>query len=169
MVERHRVEGDIFRHLKEEHGPTALTHRPYKGMATGFDFPGPTDYAQGMRTALEIARAAENVARDWARDARGAGSSWFDIANALGRMLPTLDEGEDPAIEAFTWVAPKPSMRFDRVVTTWRCESRDKRVSDTGPYESHPADNETGHAENCARHATDVAAWKRRTGWDDED
>lgn len=168
MVERHRVENDIFRHLRDEHGDAALTHRPYKGMATGLDFPGPADFLQGMETALRVARFAEGIARDWARDARGAGSSWTDVAEALGRMIP-VPEGEDPAIEAFVWVAPTPSMRFDRVTTSWRCESCDKRVTDNGPYDSHPADVESGHATDCARHATDVADWKRRTGWDDED
>lgn len=169
MPDKYKVERDIFRHLTDEHGNTAITHRPSKGFATGMDFPGPADFLQGMLTALQTARVAEGIARDWARDARGNGSSWLDIANALGRMLPTLDEGEDPAIEAFLWVAPRPSMRFDPVTTSWRCESCGQRVTDNGPYNSHPEDVETGHADDCARHRAEIAAWKRRNDWDDED
>lgn len=167
MVDRYRVEAEIFRHLRDEHGPGALTHRPSKGFATGMDFPGPADHLQGMRTALETARAAEGIARDWARDARGSGSSWNDVAEALGQMIQ-VTEGEDRAVEAFAWVAPRPSMRFDRVATTWRCESCDSRVTDRGPYEGNPVDDETGHGKDCSRHAAEVAAWKKRSGWDDE-
>lgn len=168
MVDKYKVERDIFRQLTDEHGPTAITNRPYKRFATGMDVTGPADYLQGMKTALQVARTAENIARDWARDARGNGSSWTDVAEALGRMIP-VPEGEDPAIEAFLWVAPAPSMRFDQITTSWRCESCDKRVTDNGPYNSHPADNEAGHTDDCARHAADIAAWKRWTGWDDDE
>jgi hypothetical protein len=32
-----------------------------------------------------------------------------------------------------------------------------------GPYESHPHDNETGHAGHCARHLAEVRARETRT------
>lgn len=168
MVDKYKVENEIFRHITDEHGPTALTHRASKGFATGMQFPGPVDFLQGMVIALQTARTAEGIARDWARDARGNGSSWDDVAEALGRMI-RVPEGEDPAIEAFVWVAPRPSMRSDPVRTSWRCESCDSRITDHGPYDNHPDEIETGHAEDCARHAADLADWRKRAGWDDED
>jgi hypothetical protein len=169
MVDRYKLEGEILRLLTDEHGPEARTRRPIRGIdgtATAFDHPVPADYLQGMRTALQTARMAEGIARDWAREARGAGRSWSDVAEVLGRMLP---DGEDPAIEAFVWVAPTPSMRFDRVTVGWRCSTCDQMITDHGPYESHPVDNESGHADGCARQAAEVAAWKIRAGWDDDE
>ncbi|HEX6336710.1 MAG TPA: hypothetical protein VFZ85_07135, partial [Jiangellaceae bacterium] len=47
----------------------------------------------------------------------------------------------------------------------WRCRACDRVISDRGPYESHPDDNQPGHAKDCSRLATELARW--RASWDD--
>jgi len=79
------------------------------------------------------------------------------------------DETNDPAADAFVWVAPRPSMRFDAVTTSWECSSCGQRVTDRGPYNGYPEDDESGHGADCARHAEDVRAYRSRSGWDDEE
>lgn len=42
----------------------------------------------------------------------------------------------------------------------WRCPACGRDIIDRGPYNSHPVDNEHGHAENCSRMAAEVAEWQ---------
>lgn len=120
--------------------------------------------------ALRTARLLEGNARqmkvDAAIAARGAGASWMTIAEYLG-LTDRDDEFDDPAVEAFLQIAPKPSMRYDTVLVRWTCTSCGQRVTDTGPYASHPADVEQGHADGCARFEADVEEHRRR--WDEDD
>jgi hypothetical protein len=39
-------------------------------------------------------------------------------------------------------------------------------VTDRGPYNSHPEDDVTGHAEGCTIFAAELAAWRERQGPD---
>lgn len=165
MVDHYKVKDAILRQLRDEHGEDALTQRPIKGTSTGLTHTEPTSYLTGMKTALQTARAAENLARDWARDARGNGKGWGDIADRVGQMIPHVYD--DAPIDAFLWVAPRPSMPHDAVSVGWRCESCAQWVTDHGPYNRHPADNETGHALDCARHNTEIAAYMAT--WDDDE
>lgn len=87
------------------------------------------------------------------------------MAQALGS---TLEDSDDPAVEAFRWVAPTPVHPFDRLSTSWACTSCGARVHDKGPFSGHPIDDEEGHDPGCARHVADIAAWRERTGWDGE-
>jgi hypothetical protein len=39
-------------------------------------------------------------------------------------------------------------------------------VTDRGPFESHPEDCESGHAEDCSQFAAELAAWQaERDAW----
>jgi hypothetical protein len=130
----------------------------------------------GVRAAIAVRNGGERLIRDWADKARAAGTSWDEIGEALG----LLQEGQSFSREeaAFEYVVdskPLPKNdtgewqpRYDQRNTYWSCGSCGQRIIDRGPYESHPDDNESGHAEGCERHAAEVAAWKVRTGWDDE-
>jgi hypothetical protein len=42
----------------------------------------------------------------------------------------------------------------------YTCPACAQAISGRGPYESHPEDNEQGHADGCARLAADAAAWQ---------
>lgn len=169
MVGAHEIKRAILAALREEHGPDAVTERPIGGSQIGIGSPGPTDLLKGAEEAIRTANVAMGVSREWVKDARAEGISWMAIGEALGRFIPDPDTSEDPAIHAFEWVAPTPSMRFDSVTVMWRCRSCESLITDHGPYDPHPEDMESGHVENCARHAADIAAWKIRADWDDED
>jgi len=41
-------------------------------------------------------------------------------------------------------------------------------VRDVGPFSGHPDDEQEGRAAGCARHADDVAAWRKASGWDED-
>ena len=151
--------------LRAEHGPGAMTTAPASAtlpvMVTR-----PVDYLAAVGAARALSAAPDSLARDYAAAARGEGSSWEQLADALD--LP-IEEGQDRAVETFRWVAPHPPHPFDTRSLRWECASCGARVHDTGPYAAHPDDNETGHAPGCPRYAADIAAWKQHAGWDDED
>ncbi|ALE85844.1 hypothetical protein [Pseudonocardia sp. HH130629-09] len=121
------------------------------------------DPLAGLRAAVQVRRVAAVQGREYALDARGAGSSWAEVASVLG--FEGLDE---PEVLAFEHVAERGGAAVPRWESvSWRCTTCAARVTDTGPYGSHPTDVESGHAEGCARHRADIAAWSARTGWDD--
>ncbi|GAA4544182.1 hypothetical protein [Pseudonocardia xishanensis] len=122
----------------------------------------------GVRAAAVLRDAARRVLVDAVEAARAAGRSWDEVGDALG--LP--DDGEPVGEVAFAFVVERreperPRELFRLSATSWRCGSCGELVSDRGPFESHPVDNESGHADDCARHLADVQAWRERTGWED--
>jgi hypothetical protein len=53
----------------------------------------------------------------------------------------------------------RPSRRGCDVCGEW--------INGRGPYESHPEDNESGHAADCARFAAELATWQaERDAWE---
>lgn len=122
----------------------------------------------GVRAAAVLRVAAGRVLVDAVGAARAAGGSWDEVGEALG--LP--DDGGPVGEVAFAFVVegrePERSRELFRLSSTsWRCGSCGELVSDRGPFESHPVDNESGHTFDCARHLADVQAWRERTGWED--
>jgi hypothetical protein len=122
----------------------------------------------GVRAAAVLRDAARRVLGDAVEAARAAGRSWDEVGEALG--LP--DDGEPVGEVAFALVVEgrepeRPRELFRLPSTSWRCGSCGELVSDRGPFESHPVDNESGHTADCARHLADVRAWRERTGWED--
>lgn len=89
--------------------------------------------------ARSVASTAESLARDYARRARGAGRNWDEVAAALKFDAAGHD---DPSVEAFLWVAPTPSQRFDSIVTSWECANCAARIADRGPFGGHPEEVE---------------------------
>lgn len=162
---RGRVQRVVEDTIRAAHGTEALTSGPISSTIS-IPVTRPTNYLHGVTAARQVAYAAEAIAREHAKKARGEGRSWDEIAQALGF---TREATDDPAAEAFLWVAPSPSLPFDRISTSWECHSCGARVLDTGPFGGHPDDDEEGHRAGCARHAAEVAAWRERTGWDDEE
>ena len=126
------------------------------------------DPMAGVRASELTVRVAEAQRADHARVARATGRSWDEIGAALD--LPV--EGDRPRGEAaFEWLiegrAPASTgpdhLGFRTPATWWRCGACDRQVSDRGPYESHPDDNEIGHADGCPRRAAAIGAWRNRT------
>ncbi|HEX2318943.1 MAG TPA: hypothetical protein VHJ18_08160 [Streptosporangiaceae bacterium] len=120
----------------------------------------------GIRT-----RRRGSTARDYIRLAREAGHDWDQIGRVLG-----LDRGADaeasPGDAAYTYAAGRPDTEAPwRARTfTWKCRSCDQIILDHGLVQG-PADDELGHAGDCARHAAAIAAWDAEaerwdTGWE---
>jgi hypothetical protein len=53
-------------------------------------------------------------------------------------------------------------MQLDRRTVSWTCASCGEWITDSGPYNGHPDDDERGHAEDCARHLAEAAAYQAR-------
>ncbi len=127
------------------------------------------DPATGIRAATIARNSADRVRDDYVRQARQDGMTWQAIGQALD-----LDQGDDPrtgydlAVAAFETVTGEPDI-FRQPNLGWRCPSCTKTVTDHGPYESHPTDNERGHADDCQRLAADIAAHHRQTADRDGD
>ncbi len=132
------------------------------------------DPLTGVRAALLLRNVAEGQMFEHARAARAGGRSWEEIGEAL--ELPDY-EFDSRAEVAFGWLVegrePDPETTTLPLRTPsawWRCGACDRPITDHGPYGgSHPDDNETGHAPDCARHRAAIAAWQARTGWHDND
>lgn len=158
------VRSAIFRALRAG-GSDAVVQRPLRGSSL-LTTDEPASPADAVQVARMIASAAKGCMREYARKARGAGVPWRDLAGPLG-IEQDEDDWMDPAAEAFKAVADKPSMRFDPLRTSWRCDTCQQYVTDSGPN-GHPVDCERGHAEDCARHQREIAAYLQRQGWDED-
>lgn len=128
-----------------------------------FGWEEPTPLA-GLRAALAVARLAEQRAHRYAVKLRGEGSSWAGIADLLG--VPYSDEYSrvERAYELVLGPAPEGSSPWDQRNVYWECRGPQgcgKYITDRGPYESYPSDNERGHAEDCRRIAAEDEAHRR--------
>jgi hypothetical protein len=107
---------------------------------------------------------AARICRDRAERARGDGITWQQIGEALGlHQGPGARLGYDLGVAAFEHFTGEPDLWY-RDSFQFRCASCGGYITDRGPFESHPEDNEHGHAPGCVRLAADVAAW--RAQWD---
>jgi hypothetical protein len=113
--------------------------------------PEPADPLAAAVIARDLIRAAAAALAMNLGMAREKGSGWDAIGAELGFT-------SDPGESAFRLASPA----LDAV--GWRCGSCGLLVTDRGPF-SGPADDETGHADDCERHAADMAAWE--AGWDE--
>ncbi|WP_040698894.1 hypothetical protein [Nocardia vinacea] len=157
---RSRLERLVFTQLRDEYGDVAITREPLISQFTGHNFGDqdvPVDYLQAVEAAEQLSNIACGLVIDYADKARGQGRSWAEIATTLKIDPAGVD---DAAIEAFERVAPpnRHSWRSDNY-TSWTCTSCGQRVTDRGPWEGHPADNESGHAEDCERHQREIRAY----------
>lgn len=155
----------LFELLIAQHGDDALTERPMFAGRSEPKTTAPANYSQAIAAARSIAAAARGTFYDYARKARSDGYSWLDLADPLG----VSKDSEDPALDAFELVAPEPYSWHDPRRVVWTCASCGKSINDRGPRNEHPDDEETGHADNCERHALEVAAWRKRNAWDDDE
>jgi hypothetical protein len=109
------------------------------------------DPATGIRAATIARSNADRVRDDYVRQARQDGMTWQAIGQALG-----LDQGRDArtgydlAAAAFETVAGDPDLSWQPALG-WQCPSCSKTVTDHGPYDSNPEDNQRGHASGCQR------------------
>jgi hypothetical protein len=156
-----RIQALIFDVVRNVHGDEAIERRPrYDG--DKYPEPAPIPLA-GLQAADWVVKRAGREIHQHVRRAREAGHSWERIGQALD-MRPV--DGRSVAESAYERVAGRPAdWSFSGPSFTWRCPACDRLISDRGPYESHPDDNQPGHNTNCARLAHELHRW--RASWDD--
>jgi hypothetical protein len=87
---------------------------------------------------------------------------------ALWGITASGGDTYDLAVKAFEYVTDAGNHdRSGTLSFPWDCPACGTTVSDRGPYDSHPADSEPGHAEDCTRLAAATAAYEASR--DDED
>lgn len=145
----------------------AGTHVHEREIAPGYGITAPdTEPLAGIGFALMLTDAARHEIHRYVRRAREDGAYWRQIGTALRLQHEAEEGGGDLGEVAFEYAAGPPAQRFDRLWFHWRCPSCQQTITDYGPYNGHPDDDEHGHAENCQRRAAAVAAYEAR--WDDE-
>jgi hypothetical protein len=116
-----------------------------------------------LSAALRIERVAHGRARGFAADARAAGCGWLQIADAAG--IDPKAEPYERATAAFN-LAAGPARRLWNQTVPWCCPTCRQTITDRGP-EAGVDDDETGHADTCARRLAQLAAWQ--AAWDADD
>ena len=150
----------VDRAVKAAVPPSQMTTRKIRP-ESDYGFPEPRPLA-GLQAALTVARLAQSQAYGFAKGLRGEGSSWDEIAELLEIEW---SEGYVQREQAFELVAgPASSYSYDRYVffTCGGPQGCGESISDRGPYNGYPSDNETGHAEGCRRLAAEVEAYRRK-------
>jgi hypothetical protein len=156
------------RHTARDVFGAALTETPIAGMTvatpSGLDEP-----LAGVRAAVLARDVAAGQVRVYAEAARGAGRSWDEVGEALG--IDADEYGEPRAELAFLLLIEgrplpdsAPSFGSGRSAARWTCTACGQRITDTGPFEAAPFNNEDGHAGDCPRHAAEIAACRATWG-----
>jgi hypothetical protein len=160
VVAGSRLRGLILDLVREVKGDTAVERLPrYEG--DQFPEPAPTPLA-GLWAADHLAQRARSEVATHVRRAREAGLSWDEIAQTLN-MEP--DGGRTVAETTYERFAGSPAhWSLHGPSFTWRCPACGQLIGDRGPYESHPEDNQPGHANGCTRLRDEIDRW--RTSWD---
>jgi hypothetical protein len=121
----------------------------------------------GIQAAQVLTDSAARIRREYTQHARAEGTTWQQIGQPLG-----LDQGADGksgydlGVAAFEHFESGPDI-WNQSNFHYHCASCGEWITDRGPYESHPEDNERGHAEDCARFAAELAAWQaERDAWE---
>jgi len=120
-----------------------------------------------VRTAQVRPETVARVGREHAERARGDGITWEQIGEALGLdQGPYGTSGYDLGIAAFEHFTAEAGHRYPASFH-FGCASCGEYITDRGPFESHPEDNERGHAEGCVRMAADIVAWQaQQDAWE---
>jgi hypothetical protein len=164
-VLRSRTASTVLAYLRAEHGADAVVERPISP-SLSMKVPTPANYGDAVQAARMVSGKARQMMIGYAQKARGEGTPWRDLIAPLGTADNDDDEygyGDDGLNAAFLLVAGRPSMRYDPIYATWTCTTCDKLIRDTGPLAGHPTDAETGHTDDCARHAREIAAYLARS------
>ena len=120
----------------------------------------------GLHAALAVARLAERRAHQYAVKLRGEGTSWKTIADLL--EVPYSDDYSRPE-RAYELVAGPAEHRrgaFADLSIYWTCGGPlgcGKYITDRGPYNGWPSDNENGHAADCQRIKAENEAYERES------
>ncbi len=115
---------------------------------------------QGIQAARIVQRAADRVHDEYVRHARAEGIGWQQIGDAMG-LAEGSRRGYVLAVAAYEQVTGASHLpAFQDPVFYYTCLACHEGITDRGPYESHPQDNEHGHAGHCPHLTAEVAAWQ---------
>jgi hypothetical protein len=118
--------------------------------------------AAGLRAALTVAEMATQHAYKYVLGLRGEGTTWREVADLLN--IPWAD-GHRRAEQAYERVLgpdPEGVSPFRDRYLYWHCRGPlgcGKYITDRGPYNGAPEDNEDGHAGGCRRLASETEAY----------
>ena len=114
-----------------------------------------------------LADSAARIRREYTQHARAEGTAWLQIGEALGLdQGPDGKSGYDLGVAAFEHFEGEPDL-WNQSNFHYHCAACGEWITDRGPYESQPEDNERGHAEDCARFAAELSAWQaERDAWE---
>jgi hypothetical protein len=160
---RWRVKQEVIRHVQATGGQVG--DRPISVRAD-YGTMHDAEPLAGVRAALAVQRAGANLVQDYIRNARSDGASWEQVGQALG-LEADRDSGRSLGEEAYTYSAGRPTAWGHNPTVGFSCASCKQFITDRGPYESHPSDNEQGHAGNCARFGAEVATWQAQRDAED--
>ena len=145
--------------LAREQGAQVISRPAFRGAQMTIQDVEPL---AGLRAAREVELGARYCTRRYIRDAREAGHTWHEIGAALD-LTPGGEAdlaGDTIAEAAYSYTAGSPdtetARRYGRSFS-WTCGSCEALISDHGLCNG-PADDERGHADDCARLATTIAA-----------
>ncbi len=169
---RTRVDRAIWEAANLQDGTGAFqTHPAFPGASTTVRRP---KALPAVRAARLVASVAQGRLSELIREARGDGASWSAIGEAL-RLQPEGVEYERAEAAYRYAVGPEPDPDGDYLEWSrwrdrkihWRCRSCDRYITDSGPYNPHPADQEAGHAADCERFRDEVQAYEQHIDeWD---
>jgi hypothetical protein len=158
-VDLQQVRSIVDRGVKAAVPASQMTERKIRP-ESDYGWPEPLPLA-GLQAALTVVRFAQDQAYTFAKALRGEGSSWAEIADLL--EIPWSEDYSRPE-RAFELVAgPASRSSYDRYVF-WTCGGPlgcGERVTDRGPFNGYPSDNEDRHADGCRRMAAEIEAYER--------
>jgi hypothetical protein len=144
--------------------PDDISERPiFPGASSTWAVPDPM---AGFSAARIVARLAEQEVHKYAVQLRGEGKSWRELADLMD--IGWSDEYSRPE-RAFELVAGPDNSEsvWSRGPTVfWYCAGPrgcGQHVTDRGPYNGHPHDNEDGHADHCLRLIAEAEAYERES------
>lgn len=111
--------------------------------------------------AFELEHAAHAAQRNFIRQARESGRSWYEIGQALDLLWQAVVSKESVSDEAYDY-ALRLEPHQSRKIYTWTCQACQQTVADHGPWPRLPAQQE-GHALDCPRWSHQVGMWRSLT------
>jgi len=124
------------------------------------DFAGQHPLAS-LEAAAELEQAAHDLVGEHIRLARQAGRTWYEIADALHLHAVACANKESARDEAFSFALQYRSIADQRNII-WTCPACQKKITDHGPWDELP-EQEDGHTPDCSRRTAELAAWRSRS------
>jgi hypothetical protein len=111
--------------------------------------------------AFELEQAAHAAQRDFIRQARETGRSWYEIGQALDLLWKAVVSKESVGDEAYDYALSYDRRTATIPAYTWTCQACQELVTDHGPWPLRPEQQEEGHAADCPHWCARLEAWRQ--------